>query len=618
MPADRDRPDRAAARQSVYSGDEARVVIEGYKPRAAPVPVGTPVEGVLFDGYPQLVKRPAAEPRYAVRKEKDLRVPVRDGVRLAVDVYRPDVEGERFPALLAWGIWGKDTQEAVGWLADKPQAYYDTPFWDGTMEAGDYNYTVPRGYAHVIPDPRGVGDSEGFGTFGLWDAYDIVEWIAAQPWCNGKVGMLGPSSYSASQMHLAPFAPPHLVALHPDENMTGTGDYFTGIFDTLVYHILVGRHGNDSAFVWPNYAYSPPAPLMLGLPDIEERLQEALEHPDIKFNTKWYSHLKYPRKFPQLFDPLLASFRPEPNAPYNPADAYRRVPNMGAVTLPIYQGAPWCTRFYVWSTFEAWEHVGTPAKHKKMIVYPPGFPPRPYVDYHDEIVRWYDYWLKGVDTGILDEPPIKLFVMGVDKWRFENEWPLARTRWTKFHLQPEGGLAERPPPAGTPESFVQPAPYLDPTVYCLRYSTGPLADDLEITGPVALYLEAAIDIDDTNWMVDLVDVAPDGTRQLLTTGHLKAAHRALDAEKSKPWLPIHPMARPVPVPPDEVVEYAIALMPTSNVFLAGHSMELIVRNQDDLLSRLGTWGVYMLPFMRTVRHEIHFGRSHLLLPVIPR
>jgi uncharacterized protein len=141
---------------------------------------------------------------------------------------------------------------------------------------------------------------------------------------------------------------------------------------------------------------------------------------------------------------------------------------------------------------------------------------------------------------------------------------------------------------------------------------------MEVTGPLALYLEASIDIDDTNWMVDLVDVDPQGNRQLVSAGHLKAAHRALDAQKSKPYLPIHPMQRPVPIPPGEVIEYAIAMMPTSNVFQKGHAIELIIRNQDDILSRLGTWGVYMLPFMRTVTHHIHFGKSHLLLPVIPR
>ena len=140
---------------------------------------------------------------------------------------------------------------------------------------------------------------------------------------------------------------------------------------------------------------------------------------------------------------------------------------------------------------------------------------------------------------------------------------------------------------------------------------------MEITGYIALYLEAAIDKDETNWLVDLVDVDAEGNRTLVSTGGLAAEHRALDKAKSKPYLPIHTRQDPVPVPPGEVIEYAIALMPTAMVFMKGHSIELIIRNQDDLLSRLGLWGRYRMPFMQTVTHDIQFGNSHLLLQVIP-
>jgi hypothetical protein len=604
-------------RQSVYRGDSMKITIKGYMPEAQRVPYGTDVRGVLFDGYPQLVKKEESKPVYRVKKEKDLMVPMRDGVRICTDVYRPDAAGKKFPALLAYGMWGKDLQEAVSWLADKPQPYYDSPFWDGTMEGGNYEYTVPRGYAHVIPDPRGIGNSEGYATPEIWDVYDMVEWIAAQPWCNGKVGMIGPSSYSAYQMLSAPAKPPHLVALRPDECMSGTGDYFTGIFDTLWYHIPAGRHANDSSFVYPNYGYAPRPPKMMAHPDIKKRIEEALEHPDIKHNSKWYAHIKYPNKFPMLFDSLLTSLHPQPCNPYVEWDILRGGPFIADISIPVYAGTPWVNRFYIWATFEAFQHVGAPKKKKKLIVYPPTFPHRPYVQYHDENGRWHDYWLKGIDTGIMDEPPIKLFVMGVNKWRFESEWPLARTKWTKFYLQPGGGLSSSRPSAAEPEVLTQPAPYMDPTVYCLRYATAPLNRDTEVTGPIALYLEASIDIDDTNWMADLVDIDPKGNGQWVSSGHLKAAHRALEEAKSKPYLPIHRIQDPVPVTPGQVVEYAIAMMPTSNVFRKGHRMELVVRNQDDLLSRLGSWGVYMSPFMRTVTHTIHFGKSHLLLPVIP-
>jgi predicted acyl esterase len=607
---------RKTAGQSIYSGDSISYRIKGYRPSAQPILYGAEFEGVLFDGYPQIVKHAGSEPTYSVKVEKDIMVAMRDGVRLAIDVYRPDTEGEKFPALLAFGFWGKDAQEAIGWLADKPQQYYYSPFWDGNMEAMNYNFTVPRGYIHVIPDPRGIGNSEGNGTFSPWDVYDTIEWVAAQPWCSGKVGMMGPSSYSVFQIHAGLMKPPHLVALHPDENPAGSGDYFKGVYDLLIYHIFMGRHGNDGAFPAPNYDFTPLPPSFLNRPDIKARLEEALNHPDIKYNSKWYSYLKYPRKFPIFFDNLLSSFHPRPE-PDNFIDADLHPSGLDRITLPIYQGAPWITRFYIFATLDVWEKTGTPKKNNKLILYPPNFPDRPYVEYHDELVRWYDFWLKGIDTGILDEPPIKMFVMGINKWRFEKEWPLARTEWTKFYLQPKGGLSTQVPAPAEPESFTQPAPYMDARVYCLRYSTGPLDEEMEVTGPLALHLHASIDIDDTNWMADLVDIDAQGNRQLVSAGYLKAAYRAIDETKSKPFQPVHLRQDPVPVVPGKIMEYAIAMMPTSNVFQKGHSIELIIRNQDDLLSRLGTWGVYHLPFMRTVKHTIHFGESHLLLPVIP-
>lgn len=601
----------------VYKPDSIGLMIPGLEPEPELIPYGTDVRGKYFDGYPQLVKVPPSEPRYRMRKEKDVMVTMRDGARLAVDIYRPDTEGERFPAIMAYGMWGKDAQEAIEWNADKPQRYYDSPLWDGTMEAGDFTYTVPRGYVHVIPDPRGVGNSDGGATrpdtvHNTDDIHDLVEWIAAQPWCTGKVGMMGPSSYSWSQGEIAQNGPPpHLTALRPDEMIYFAGDQFHGIFDTLGYHIVYGRHGNDSTPPPPNRPVPQhPSLVMQHLPKavFEARLAEALENPDYKYNTKWYSALRYPMKSSWVFDTLLDALHPMPMES-----------RAQKIELPMYVGTPWAARLYIWGAFHVYEKAGTPDGSKKLIVYPPGFPPRPHTSYHDETVRWYDYQLKGIDNGIVDEPPIKMFVMGVNKWKFENEWPLKRTQWTKFHLHPGGRLSpDAVGPTVEVDRFTQPAAYLDAKVYCLKYQSEPMEEEMEITGPVACHLDASIDIDDTNWMVDLIDVAPDGTRQLLSTGYLKAKFRALDEAKSKPWQPIHPRQEPVAIVPGEMNTYSIQMMPTANVFRKGHRVELVVRNQDDLLSRLGTWGVYMLPFMRTVTHTIHFGSSHVLLPLVPR
>ena len=605
------------ARVSIYSGKEIQAHIPNYVPQPQPVPYGEAVTGVYFDGYPQVIKSELPQPKYQVKVEKDVMVTLRDGVRIAVDVYHPDVEGEKFPAILCWGEWGKDSQDIVAWMAQTPQKYLDSPFWNGSIEGCDYTYTVPRGYIHVIAEPRGIGNSEGvnLGDATLHDRrdiYDTVEWIAAQPWCTGKVVMMGPSSYSRAQLQAGQEPAPHLVALRPDEAPEPfAAENFTGIFDPLLYNVHTGAHAYDQQ---PPVSYHQPEqrmqPRFLTQYTKEEQkrlLQELLDDPDIKYNLKFYPEVRYPASSPSLVDDLLYFKHPVPldNGFQN-------------LKVPMYIGTAWNNRLYEWGTFEAFRKANVPEKQKKLIVYPPMVPARPYAWYHDEGVRWFDYWVKGEDNGIMDEPQVKIFVMGVNKWKFENEWPLARTQYTKFYLQPQGGLSTEPAAAGSePESFTQPAPYLDPTVYCLRYATQPFDKDTEVTGELALHLEAAIDIDDTNWMVDVVDVDPQGGRFVISSGQLKAKFRALDEEKSLPHRPVHLRQEPVPVTPGEVNRYDIALTPTANVFLKGHRMEVILRNQDDMMGPLAKNGVYLLPFMRTVTHTIYFGQSHLLVPVIP-
>ena len=607
-------------KKHIFSGDEYRVTIKGLDPVGEVVPYGTDVQGKYFNGYPQIVKEEGSKPLYEVKAEKDIMVPMRDGVRLAVDVYRPDVSPEeKFPVILSYGPHGKEAQEAAQWMPK--QAYNpDTPFWDGYLEAGNINYVVNRGYVHVIPEPRGKGNSEGISPSYMGEApddiYDIIDWIVKQGWCDGNVGMMGACDYAGKQLFTATLAAhPNLKAINPFENVAGNGDYFHGIYDCLFFNILSGRHGNDSGVAPDN---DPPPAHMLSLPKelFEGKLKEILDHPDIKYNTKFYSLLKYPKRNPFSFDSLFLHFFPGILSGESSGNPMSALP-VQKVAIPTYLSCTWSWRLYVWTTFESWETISTPKDKKKLMLMPPGSPDRPFVQYVDETLRWHDYWLKGIDTGILEEPPIKLFVMGINRWRFEEEWPLSRTRWTRFYLHPKGGLSTDQPGEGEPDSFTQPAPYKDPTVFCLRYSTGPLKEDMEITGPLALYLEASIDKDDTNWIADLVDVAPDGSKHLVSQGYLKAANRALDESKSKPHQPIHPRQEAIPVPPGEALEYAIAMMPTANIFRKGHSMELIIRNQDDLLSTQGIWGVYLLPFMRTVTHTIHFGKSHLFLPLIP-
>jgi putative CocE/NonD family hydrolase len=241
-------------------------------------------------------------------------------------------------------------------------------------------------------------------------------------------------------------------------------------------------------------------------------------------------------------------------------------------------------------------------------------------------VRWYDHWLKGVDNGIMDEPPIRIHVRG-SGFRAEHEWPLARTEWTKFFLRRWNGLSTEPEPVdGYPDSFIQQPPQETSVVQRADYLTPPLLQPIELVGPAALYLHAAIDAEDTNWIIALADIAPNGSVVELTRGYLKASHRAIDAERSTAYLPVHPHREAVPVPPGQVIEYAIELSPLANVFLPGHRIRLSVTCLDHL--RYPPFdlelGAGHLPWHicrnATVTHHIHHGPatpSHLLLPVIP-
>jgi predicted acyl esterase len=238
----------------------------------------------------------------------------------------------------------------------------------------------------------------------------------------------------------------------------------------------------------------------------------------------------------------------------------------------------------------------------------------------------YDHWLKGLDTGIMNEPPIRIHVRGAG-FRTEHEWPLARTEWTPFYLRRWGRLSTEPEPLdGYPDSFIQQPPQETAVVARAEYLTPPLLEPIELVGPAALYLHAAIDAEDTNWIIALAGISPAGDVVELTRGYLKASHRAVDTERSKPWLPFHPHREADPVRPGEVVVYAIELSPLANVFGPGHRIRLSVTAMDHQLyppfdPELGAGHLpWHICRNATVTHHVHHGPAtpaYLLLPVIP-
>jgi predicted acyl esterase len=544
---------------------------------------------------------------------RDVRVPMRDGVKLAADLYRP-AGGGPWPALLALSPYGKGKQ-ALGTPPQPPVS----PLWDGGVEAGDPAYLTAHGYVHVIADCRGVNRSEG--EYRGWmskqeaeDGYDLVEWIAAQTWCDGNVGMVGISYFGTIQLHVAAEQPPHLKAIMP---WNAVADFYReathhgGIVQTFFFELYTRSvRGNPVAVTPEEYSQT----------ELERLVEERKADPDLQMYATLWHVVDNPTTNPSFFDVLM---HPHDGPFYWERSAYTVYDR---IRVPFYTRSAWWAyaHMHLTGTFRHFNGIDAP---RKLEIGLPVDEERPLArSYDEEVVRWYDYWLKGMDTGIMDEPPLRLWLMGAETWRSEHEWPLVRTDWRRLYLRSGGRLAEEPEHAdGSTDSFCQ-EPLLQTTeVAELAYSTEPLPVDTEVIGPLSLTLFAGIDQPDTNWIVALEDVDPDGGARELTRGFLKASHRELDPERSKPWEPYHPHLRATPVPVGEAVEYAIALAPTANLFRREHLIRLRITALDYRGNPRPAPGVSQVHYpwhvcsSRTTTHTVFRDLerpSSLLLPVI--
>ncbi|MDE3076116.1 MAG: CocE/NonD family hydrolase, partial [Chloroflexota bacterium] len=323
--------------------------------------------------------------------------------------------------------------------------------------------------------------------------------------------------------------------------------------------------------------------------------------------------LKYEVKNPLLFDFLL---EPHDGPYYWDRSAYPKLDRINVPVLIFNRWSGW--PIHLPGAFQAWEGIQSP---KKMYIVETEWvtgPKRPWRDHQELILRWYDHWLKGNDTGVMDEPPITILVKGRNELRGEEEWPLARTQWTKYWLHADGLLSPEVPGKAGDLNFAN-DPYIQPGKFPegLDFATAPFEQDLEITGPLALYLNATLDQPDATWFINIKDRAPDGSSSVVTKGWLRASHRKLDAERSKPYLPYHPHDENVPVQVGRPATYAIDIRPTSMAFLKGHQLVMEVRGQDTQTED-PVW--YHLCNPIETEHTVHCGgaeASYLLLPVIP-
>jgi uncharacterized protein len=281
---------------------------------------------------------------------------------------------------------------------------------------------------------------------------------------------------------------------------------------------------------------------------------------------------------------------------------------------------------------QLWGYPRIQAPKKLMVVPPTGF--WSHVRYltdralNRQMLRWFDHWLKGIDTGIMNEPEVAIFDSGTRQWRYEKEYPLRRANWSRLYLRaapgsggPHGRLTGDAPGAEAPDRIRLPdsLALLAAGKPVLAYATPPLEKDLRVWGPLSLTLHASSSQVDTAWFVKVTDLKPDGNAAMVSKGNLRASFRAVEESRSAPGQPFHPFERQELLGPGRIYEFLIELVPMFHTFRAGHRLQLQIASEDIQYSNpMRQIDVQALPWpvTNTIYHDARHA-SHLLLPVVP-
>ena len=555
------------------------------------------------------MERTLTVPIYGMVVEKDVDVPMRDGARLKADVFRPDDAG-KFPAILNLGPYQKDKL----WVP--PDTLEEKPNPLMNWETVNPEWWVPQGYAAVRVDGRGSGKSPGqcepWSLAESIDFYDAIEWAAAQPWCNGNVGLSGISYFAINQWFVANHQPPSLKAIIPWEG-------FADLYRDALFH------GGILSLFMPNWYVAHLMHHVVG--------RASRHHPNA-----WQTNTLH----------FWLSNGLDSGA-FRGAQA-----QWDKITVPMLSVGNWSgMALHLRGNTEAFMRAAS--KHKKLRMQA-GTHVHPFYTEegrHDQL-RFFDYWLKGIDNGVMDEPPVKLAIRkGRDEieWRDEHEWPLARTKWTKLYFDlspPATGMAANA--AGlvsvnpdTERSRTYPATSLGSMGSTsaassqvmgggikpgmgIALETPPLPADLEVTGPVAAVLWVSSSTEDMDLFLtirnfadgnEVLETGQQGTPVPVAKGWLRVSHRELDPELSLPYRPYHRHVRRLYLTPGEIVRVEVEIWPTSMVFKKGHRIRLDVQPRDGAGS--ASYMHYHADY-NTGTNTIHSGgdkESYLLLPVIP-
>lgn len=568
--------------------------------------------------------------KYAVRESRGHKAAMRDRVKLSVDVYRPDSD-QRHPGILLHTPYNNNS-----------------PGW--TERA---RWFARRGYVVALSDCRGRFDSEGdwdpFGTHHKADGYDLVEWLARQPWCDGKVGMMGQSYMGWTQWWTATQAPPSLKAIVPEvapPDQLYNGPYQNGILVCWMMDWAGSQAGRTTQSARPG-PYG-------GF--VATRHKDYLELPYLKLCER-RGALDAPWFDTWIRDNLSTSS-------YWSGIAYQTPESYAKVNVPSLNVTGWFDANYPGTPMNYLamkKHGTTPDARRPRLVVGPwmhswnttrklsgiDFGPEAIIDWDGYVCRWFDHYLKGQNNDVESDPPVHVFVMGRNRWRAEKDWPLPQTRWTKYYLHSSGkanslrgdGTLDTQPPGDEPADTythnpADPVPdtftngHIDGPVDTrkgaerndvLVYSTPALTEEVEVTGPIEAKLFASTSARDTDWMMRLIDVHPNGHCALLCDGVLRA--RCRDPQRQGAFN----AAKLSTIEPDKVHEYTLSFWRgTGNVFGKGHRIRIEVSSSffPYYLPNPGTGednvGLQTKKVVarQQVRHDASHP-SHVVLPIIP-
>jgi predicted acyl esterase len=522
--------------------------------------------------------------RYSVEDgmviERDAAAPMRDGVRIFTDIFRPQSEAPA-PALIAWAPYGKHsprgTYERFDNFGGVDKAWVSKY---AAFEAPDPLYWTRHGYAVVNVDPRGLWHSEGNATF--WsadeakDVYDLIEWLAKQPWCNGKVGMSGVSYLAIVQWQVAALNPPHLAAINPYE----------GYSDSYRER---ARHGGIPEHHFMNTWLKSVATSKGKVEDVRAMIDE---HPF--YDEYWQS----------------------------------KAPDLSKISVPAYVVASWCDQgLHTRGTIEGFRQMSS--KHKWLEVH--SQKKWQYFMRPENVERqraFFDHFLRGSSDEVLSWPKVRIEVresLNAGRVRGESEWPIARTKYTPLYL--DAGSKNMAVSRPSTETEARYDAKTGEALFDHRF-----AADTEVSGYMKLKLWVeTTEGDDLDLFVIVRKLDGDGREVPFTffavfqdgpvaLGWLRVSHRELDAARSTPWQPWLRHGRELPVKPGEILPVEIEILPSSTLFRKGETLRIAVLGRDSYEPKVQGPVMRHGPLRNAGEHVLHTGGrydAHLLVPVVP-